>query len=212
MVAPADIIPIAEESGLIEPVSKWILCTACRQCLAWHQAGLATMRLAVNVSSFLFRERKLVELISGVLKETGVEPNNLEIELTENSLLQGENPGKALRDLKEIGVRIAMDEFGTGCSSLYHLRNFSLDVLKIDRSFIQDLPDNSDNAAIVTATIAMAHSLNLEVVAVGVETEKQLEFLREKGCDIIQGYLFSPPLPPYDIIPLLHDEGIEMSR
>jgi diguanylate cyclase (GGDEF)-like protein/PAS domain S-box-containing protein len=212
MVAPADIIPLAEESGLIEAVSKRILHTACRQCLAWHQAGLTAMRMAVNVSSSLFRERKLVELISWVLNETGVEPNNLEIELTESAFIQEENAGKALHQLKEIGVRIAMDDFGTGYSSLYHLKNFSLDVLKIDRSFIQDLPDNSDNAAIVAATIAMAHSLNLEVVAVGVETEKQLEFLRQKECDIIQGYLFSPPLPAYDIIPLLHDEGIDLSR
>jgi len=211
VVAPADIIPIAEESGLIEPVSKWILHTACRQNLAWHRAGLPVMRMAVNVSSLLFRERKLVELISGVLNETGVEPQNLEIELTENSLIQEEHAVEALRELKDIGVRIAMDDFGTGYSSLYHLKNLPLDVLKIDRSFIQDLPDNSDNAAIVAATIAMAHNLNLEVVAVGVESEKQLEFLREKGCDIIQGYLFSPPLPAYDIIPLMQDEGIEMS-
>ena len=113
--------------------------------------------------------------------------------------------------IKDIGVRIAVDDFGTGYSSLYHLKNYPLDVLKIDRSFIKSIPDNSDNTAIVAATIAMAHSLNLEVVAVGVETEEQLEFLRERGCDVIQGYLFSPPLPAYDIIPLLQEESVEMN-
>ncbi len=211
VVAPADIIPLAEESGLIEPVSKWILQTACQQNLAWKTAGLTPMRMAVNVSSLLFKERKLVELISEVLNETGMDPHYLDIELTESCLIQEENAVKALRDLKDIGARIAVDDFGTGYSSLYHLKNYPLDVLKIDRSFIKDVPDNSDSAAIVTATIAMAHSLNLEVVAVGVETEKQLEFLRDRGCDVIQGYLFSPPLPAYDIIPLMQDEGIEMT-
>ena len=210
VVPPADIIPLAEESGLIEAVSRWVLQTACRQNLAWQKAGLTGMRMAVNLSSFLFKEEKLVELISEVLKETGVDPSLIEIDLPESSLIEEENSVKALRDLKEIGVRIAVDDFGTGYSSLQHLKNYPLDVLKIDRSFIKTIPDNSDNAAIVAATIAMAHSLNLEVVAVGVETEKQLEFLRERGCDAIQGYLFSPPLPAYDIIPLLQEESLEV--
>jgi EAL domain-containing protein (putative c-di-GMP-specific phosphodiesterase class I) len=211
VVPPADIIPLAEESGLIESVSKWVLQTACRQNLAWQKVGLAGMRMAVNLSSFLFKDEKLVELISEVLKETGVDPSLIEIDLPESSLIEEENAVKALRDLKEIGVRIAVDDFGTGYSSLQHLKNYPLDVLKIDRSFIKTIPENSDNAAIVAATIAMAHSLNLEVVAVGVETENQLEFLRERGCDAIQGYLFSPPLPAYDIIPLLQEESIEIN-
>jgi len=210
VVPPADIIPLAEESGLIESVSKWVLQTACQQNLAWREAGLTEMRMSVNLSSLLFKEEKLVGLISEVLEETGADPSFLEIELPESSLIQEENAVKALRDLKDLGVRIAADDFGTGYSSLHHLRNVPLDVLKIDRSFIKNIPENSDHAAIVAATIAMAHSLNLEVVAVGVETEEQLEFLRERGCDIIQGYLFSPPLPAYDIIPLLQEEGLEV--
>jgi diguanylate cyclase (GGDEF)-like protein/PAS domain S-box-containing protein len=212
VVPPADIIPLAEESGLIESVSKWVLQTACQQNLAWREAGMAEMRMSVNLSSLLLKEEKLVDLISEVLGETGADPSFLEIELPESSLVQEEDAVKALRDLKDIGVRLAVDDFGTGYSSLHHLRNVPLDVLKIDRSCIKNIPENADNAAIVAATIAMAHSLNLEVVAVGVETEAQLEFLRERGCDIIQGYLFSPPLPAYDIIPLLQEEGLEVTR
>jgi EAL domain-containing protein (putative c-di-GMP-specific phosphodiesterase class I) len=211
VVPPADIIPLAEESGLIESVSKWVLQTACQQNLAWREAGLTEMRMSVNLSSLLFKEEKLVDLISEVLEETGADPSFLEIELPESALIQEENAVKALRDLKDLGVRLAADDFGTGYSSLHHLRNVPLDVLKIDRSFINNIPENPDNAAIVAATIAMAHSLNLQVVAVGVETEEQLEFLRERGCDIIQGYLFSPPLPAYDIIPLLQEEGLEVT-
>jgi diguanylate cyclase (GGDEF)-like protein/PAS domain S-box-containing protein len=211
VVPPADIIPLAEESGLIESVSKWVLQTACKQNLAWREAGLTEMRMSVNLSSLLFKEEKLVDLISEVLDESGADPSFLEIELPESSLIQEENAVKALRDLKDLGVRIAADDFGTSYSSLHHLKNVPLDVLKIDRSFIKNIPENADNAAIVAATIAMAHSLNIEVVAVGVETEAQLEFLRERGCDIIQGYLFSPPLPAYDIIPLLQEEGLEIT-
>jgi diguanylate cyclase (GGDEF)-like protein/PAS domain S-box-containing protein len=211
VVPPADIIPLAEESGLIDSVSKWVLQTACKQNLAWREAGLTEMRMSVNLSSLLFKEEKLVDLISELLDESGADPSFLEIELPESSLIQEENAVRALRDLKDLGVRIAADDFGTGYSSLHHLRNIPLDVLKIDRSFIKNIPENDDNAAIVAATIAMAHSLNMEVVAVGVETEAQLEFLRERGCDIIQGYLFSPPLPAYDIIPLLQEEGLEIT-
>jgi len=134
----------------------------------------------------------------------------LEIGLTESSLLQiGKSTKVALQYLKETGVRIAVDDFGTGYSSLYHLKNYPLDALKIDRSFIKDIPGNADSEIIVSAIIAMAHSLKLEVIAVGVETEKQLEFLEERGCDMIQGSLFSPPLPCYVIIPLIQKEGVE---
>ena len=211
VVPPADIIPLAEESGLIESVSKWVLKTACQQNQAWREAGMTEMRMSVNLSSLLLKEKKVVDLIAEVLGDTGADPSFLEIELPESSLILEEDSVKVLRDLKDIGVRIAADDFGTGYSSLHHLRNVPLDVLKIDRSFIKNIPENGDNAAIVAATIAMAHSLNLEVVAVGVETEAQLEFLRERGCDIIQGYLFSPPLPAYDIIPLLQEEGLEIT-
>ena len=211
VVPPADIIPLAEESGLIESVSKWVLQTACQQNLAWRGAGMTEMRMSVNLSSLLLKEQKLVDLISEVLGESGADPSFLEIELPESSLIQEEDAVKALRGLKDLGVRLAADDFGTGYSSLHHLMNVPLDVLKIDRSIIKNIPENADNAAIVAATIAMAHSLNLQVVAVGVETEAQLEFLRERGCDIIQGYLFSPPLPAYDIIPLLQEEGLKIT-
>ncbi|RLA85683.1 MAG: hypothetical protein DRG34_07160 [Deltaproteobacteria bacterium] len=212
VVTPAKIIPLAEESGLMEPISEWVLRTACLQHLAWQKAGLASMRMAVNVSTLLFKQQKLVRLIPRVLDDTGMDPSFLEIELTESSLLQiGNSTKAALQYLKETGVRITVDDFGTGYSSLYHLKNYPLDALKIDRSFIKDIPGNEDSEVIVSAIIAMAHSLKLEVVAVGVETEKQLEFLEERGCDMIQGYLFSPPLPAYDIIPLIQEEGVEMT-
>jgi diguanylate cyclase (GGDEF)-like protein/PAS domain S-box-containing protein len=212
VVTPAKIIPLAEESGLMEPISEWVLRTACLQHLAWQKAGLPSMRMAVNVSTLLFKQQKLVRLIPRVLDDTGMDPSFLEIELTESSLLQiGKSTKAALQYLKETGVRIAVDDFGTGYSSLYHLKNYPLDALKIDRSFIKDIPGNEDSEVIVSAIIAMAHSLKLEVVAVGVETEKQLEFLEERGCDMIQGYLFSPPLPAYDIIPLIQEEGVEMT-
>jgi diguanylate cyclase (GGDEF)-like protein len=212
VITPAQIIPLAEECGLIEPISEWVLKTACMQHLAWQKAGLASMRMAVNLSNLLFKQQKLVRLIPRVLDDTGMDPSFLEIELTESSLLQiGKSTKAALQYLKETGVRIAVDDFGTGYSSLYHLRNYPLDTLKIDRSFIKDIPGNADSEAIVSAIIAMAHSLKLEVIAVGVETEKQLGFLEERGCDMIQGYLFSPPLPSYDIIPLIQEEGVEMT-
>jgi diguanylate cyclase (GGDEF)-like protein/PAS domain S-box-containing protein len=212
VVPPAEIIPLAEETGLIQPISEWVLRTACQQNMAWRTTNSAPLRMAVNLSSLLFKKRKLAELISEILKDTGMDPSCLEIELSEGSLVHIEEETiKALQNLKETGVRIAIDDFGTGYCSLYHLKKYPLDVLKIDRSFIKDIPANSDSTAIVTATIAMAHSLQLEVIAVGVETEEQLEFLRERGCDTMQGYLFSPPLPSYDITPLLQDEELEMT-
>lgn len=211
VVTPAEIIPLAEEIGLIEPISRWVLQTACLQQLDWKKTGIAPMRMAVNLSGLLFKRQKLVELIPQVLEETGVDPSYLEIEVAESSLLEmSKTAVEALRHLKEMGVRIAVDDFGTGYTSLHHLKNYPLDVLKIDRSFIREIPDNTDSATIVSASIAMAHSLNLEVVAVGVESEKQLDFLQERGCDLMQGYLFSPPLPAYDIIPLIQEEGLEV--
>ena len=212
VVTPAEIIPLAEEIGLIEPISRWVLLTACQQNLEWRKTGIAPMRMAVNLSGLLFKQQKLVELIPQVLEETGLDPSYLEIELSESSLLEiAKSTIEALRNLKEMGVRIAVDDFGTGYSSLYHLKNYPLDVLKIDRSFIKEIPEDTDSAAIVSAVIAMAHSLKLEVVAVGVETEKQLDFLQKQGCDLMQGYLFSPPLPAYDIISLIQEEGLEMT-
>jgi diguanylate cyclase (GGDEF)-like protein/PAS domain S-box-containing protein len=212
VVPPSEIIPLAEESALIEPISEWVLRTACLQNMAWQAAGQEPMRIAVNLSSLLLTKGKLVELLSQILKETGMAPFQLEIELSENTLIQNDGDTiEAMQHLKEIGVRVAIDDFGTGYSSLYHLKNHPLDALKIDRSFIKDIPADKDSTAIVTATIAMAHSLQLEVVAVGVETEEQLEFLRERNCDVMQGYYFSPPVPFYDIIPLLQGEELEMN-
>ncbi|UCE81826.1 MAG: EAL domain-containing protein [Deltaproteobacteria bacterium] len=212
VVPPAEIIPLAEESALIEPISEWVLRTACLQNIAWQAAGQEPMRIAVNLSSLLLKKGTLVELLSQILNETGMAPFQLEIELPENTLIQNDGDViEALQHLKEMGIRVAIDDFGTGYSSLYHLKNHPLDALKIDRSFIKDIPADKDSTAIVTATIAMAHSLQLEVVAVGVETEEQLEFLRERDCNVMQGYYFSPPVPFYDIIPLLQGEELEMN-
>jgi EAL domain-containing protein (putative c-di-GMP-specific phosphodiesterase class I) len=211
LVPPAEIIPLAEESGLIEPISEWVIRTACRQNLGWQRAGLPPMRVSVNLSSLLLQQRKLVTLVSEVLNETGMAPSQLVIELTESNLFEdGEDTISVLRDLKEIGVRIAVDDFGTGNSSLYQLKNYPLDVLKIDRSLIKDIPSNSDSVAITTAIIAMAHSLQIEVIAVGVETDEQLDFLSERHCDALQGYLYSPPVPSNDLTQLFREEPVEM--
>ena len=204
LVAPGHFISVAEMSGLIVPIGDWVLRTACRQLKIWQKKFDADLMVAVNLSARQFQQAELVEQIREVLQESGISPASLELEITESNAMQNaENTIYTLRELKALGVRIAMDDFGTGYSSLNYLKRFPIDTLKLDQSFVRDVMTDATDAAIVAAVITMAHSLDLEVVAEGVETEAQLEFLTRQGCDKLQGYLFSRPHPIEKIEPYL---------
>lgn len=196
LVAPNEFISVAEEIGLIIPLGAWVLREACLQNRAWQLAGLPHLPVAVNLSAYQFRQKDLPEFVAGVLLETGMDGACLELEVTESVVMH--NPAEAacvLEQLHAQGIHISVDDFGTGYSSLGYLKQFRLDTLKIDRSFVRDISSDADDAAIVRSVIALAHSLRLEVIAEGVETKEQLEYLRELGCDQYQGYLRSRPLP-----------------
>ncbi|MHB8743328.1 MAG: putative bifunctional diguanylate cyclase/phosphodiesterase [Sulfuricaulis sp.] len=195
-VSPAEFIPLAEDTALIIPLGIWALHTACAQNAAWQRQGLPPMRVAVNVSGIQFRQPGLASTVRQALKKTGLDPKYLELELTEGVILRNdERVINTLKELKSLGVHLSIDDFGTGYSSLSYLKRFPIDTLKIDRSFVNGITTNDDEAAIVTAIIAMAHSLKLDVVAEGVETQAQLDFLSNGSCDLAQGYLFSPAVP-----------------
>jgi EAL domain-containing protein (putative c-di-GMP-specific phosphodiesterase class I) len=205
MVSPARFIPIAEETGLIVPIGEWVLRTACTHAAALRRnTGIAHPRVAVNLSARQFADQSLVPLVAGVLADTGLEPTCLELEITESLVMQNpEQAARLLAQLQEMGVKLAMDDFGTGYSSLAYLKRFPVDAIKIDRSFIQGLPGDEEDATITQAVIAMAHSLRLRTIAEGVETAEQLAFLERLGCDEIQGYYFSKPLPFAEVERLL---------
>ncbi len=196
MVAPDQFIPLAEKTGLIIPIGEWVLRTACEQSQAWLRAGLAPLRMAVNLSPRQFRQPDLVQMVARIVGETGQDPRLLDLEITESALMENvELAVETLLALKALGIRVCIDDFGTGYSSLSYLKRFPLDVLKIDRSFIMGLPDDGDDAAIINAILAMARHLQLEVIAEGVETEQQKDYLLFQQCASMQGYLFSRPLP-----------------
>jgi EAL domain-containing protein (putative c-di-GMP-specific phosphodiesterase class I) len=196
LVPPAQFIPLAEETGLIVAIGRWVLHTACAQCVTWQKQGLPPVRIAVNLSARQFADDDLVQDIAETLKSTGLEPGLLELELTESMVIQNtERAGRVLGEIKAMGVRLAIDDFGVGYSSLTHLKRFPIDTLKVDRSFIRDLPTDAEDKAITEAIIAMGKSLDLTVVAEGVETEEQQAFLREHDCDEMQGFFFSKPIP-----------------
>jgi PAS domain S-box-containing protein len=203
-ISPTQFIPLAEETGLIVPIGDWVLREACRQNQAWRASGHPPVHIAVNIASPHFRQGGLVASVAAALKESGLEPGLLEVELTESMLMQSvDTTLDTLFKLKGMGVRLAIDDFGTGYSSLSYLKRFPLYALKIDRSFIKDLPRDVEDAAIAKAIIAMAHSLRLEVVAEGVERPEQLAFLQQHGCDVVQGFLFSRPVSAKDFEALL---------
>ncbi|WP_088285538.1 EAL domain-containing protein [Ideonella sp. A 288] len=196
LIPPMQFIPLAEESGLIIPISEWVLDRACAQAAAWRAAGLPPLRMAVNISARHFRFLDLIETVRGALQRSGLEPRHLEIELTESAMMHDVSAAMRVVDaLKAIGLRISLDDFGTGHSSLAYLSRFDIDALKIDQSFVRDVTTNAVNASIVSATIAMAHKLGKSVIAEGVETAGQMHFLRGRECDEMQGFLFSPALP-----------------
>jgi diguanylate cyclase (GGDEF)-like protein len=198
-VPPNKFIPLMEELGLIGPVGEWVIHEACRQNKAWQSAGLDPIKIAANVSAQQFRQQNFASALQEALKTSGLDPRFLALELTESIIMgNAERNIDVLHEIKEMGVTLAVDDFGTGYSSLAYLRKFPLDELKIDRSFLTDIHTNSDDATIVEAIIGMAHTLGLSVVAEGVETEDQLTFLRQKGCDRGQGYLIGKPFPAED--------------
>ncbi|HEU5406209.1 MAG TPA: EAL domain-containing protein [Nitrospira sp.] len=200
LVPPDRFIPIAESNGLILEVGEWVLRTACEQARKWMDDGLLAMPVAVNVSAIQLRQKDFSALVRGVLKETRLPAQYLELELTESVLLSNQHAMSAvLQDLKEMGVKLAIDDFGTGYSNLSYLKHFRVNKLKIDRSFIRDITNDSDDAAITAAIISMAKSLNLKVIAEGVENEEQMSFLRELRCDEIQGYYFSKPVTGVEV-------------
>ena len=196
LLTAAEFISLAEEIGLIRPIGEWVLRTACAQISTWRRNGFPPVPLAVNLSAIQFRQKDLAQRISQILLETGVDASYLELEITESAIMQNEEEAdRSLRELRALGVKISIDDFGLGYSSLSRLKRFALDSLKIDRSFVADLADNPDDRAITTAIIAMASSLKLKVIAEGVETEGQLQFLRKQRCDEIQGWLADKPMP-----------------
>lgn len=204
MVSPARFIPLAEETGLIGPIGDWVIRTACQQLVAWQGLGYGKLRMAVNLSAYQFAQPELVDSIVAVLLEYSIAQHQLEIEMTESMVMKDvESAIGVLRNLKALGVKLSIDDFGTGYSSLSYLKRFPIDVLKIDQTFVRDIAVNSDDAAIVLAIISLAHSLRLRVIAEGVETASQLDFLRSHGCDEIQGYYFSPPLVNAELEKLL---------
>lgn len=203
-VSPEEFIPVAEHTGLILPIGDWVLREACRQMRAWQDAGLMAGTMAVNLSTRQFRQKDLADEISTALRDTGLAAGDLELEITESSIMDNlATAATVLAELERLGLRIAVDDFGTGYSSLSYLKSFPLHCLKIDRSFIRDIPGDENDTVIVRAVIALAGSLGLTVVAEGVETDAQLAYLRANHCDQAQGYLFSHPLPPDECVKLM---------
>jgi EAL domain-containing protein (putative c-di-GMP-specific phosphodiesterase class I) len=207
-VPPMRFIGLAEESGLIVGLGEWVVRTACRQASVWRAAGLDALTVSVNVSARQFEEKRLVERIAGALRDTGLPPSSLELEVTESLLMRDLNQAvERMRELKEMGVSLSIDDFGTGYSSLSALKSFPISTLKIDKSFVRDIAVSADDQAIALAVISLGHRLQLRVIAEGVETVEQRDFLRANDCDEMQGYLFSPPVPAERITEMLRAQA-----
>jgi len=204
LVMPDDFIPVAEQRGLIMPIGAWVLRTACRQNRLWQNAGLPKVPIAVNLSAIQFKQKNLVEEVRKVLAETGLEPAWLAFDLTEGMLV-ADSPDikRTLEGLQALGVKLAIDDFGTGHSSLAHLKRWPIDRLKIDRTFVRDVPGDADASAITGAVVDLARNLGITVVAEGVDHEAQVQFLRERGCEEMQGYLIARPMPAADMAAFL---------
>lgn len=205
-VSPDQFIPLAEETGLIIPIEEWLLREACAQCQAWRQKGWKDLRISVALSGRQLTQANLSATVANILKDTGLKPGFLELELTEKVAMQhAETALKILKTLKQSGVQLSLDHFGTGYFPLRYLKQFPIDRLKIDRSFISNIANDPSDAAIVIAIIALAHCLGLDVIAEGVETNEQLRFLKMHGCNEAQGYLLGYPIPAGEFTELLHE-------
>jgi diguanylate cyclase (GGDEF)-like protein len=203
LVSPAEFLPRAEQTGLILPINEWVLREACREAASWQRRGLAPLRISVNLSSIQFQKQSVPLLVARVLADTGLDPRRLDLELTESMLLeQTDAVVRDLQQLRELGVGISIDDFGTRYSSLTYVKHFPIDRLKIDQSFVRDLGSNPHDAAIVRAIVSLGHSLELEVVAEGVESAEQVELLQAEGCDEVQGYFFGKPMPASEFVSL----------
>jgi diguanylate cyclase (GGDEF)-like protein/PAS domain S-box-containing protein len=212
-VSPAEFIPLAEDTGLIVPIGEWILRAACAQCKAWERAGLNPFLVSVNIAAPQFRRSNLLQLISAVLTEYDLDSRWLGLEITESSIMKhAEQTITTLFDLREIGVAISIDDFGTGYSSLSYLKRFPVNKIKVDQSFVRDIGTDPNDAAIVSAVIAMSKQLGIRTVAEGVETAAQLEFLARLDCDEYQGYLFSKPIPAAEVLPLIQGHKLKLAR
>ncbi|HUS08945.1 MAG TPA: EAL domain-containing protein [Pyrinomonadaceae bacterium] len=204
LISPGEFIPLAEETGLIVPIGNWVSKTACSQIKQWHSEGFNCLGISVNLCARQFQEQDLVSTVIEILEQSELEPKYLELEITESSIMTNTDFAvKVLTELKQMGIRVSVDDFGTGFSSLGYLKRLPIDILKIDQSFVRDVSTDPDDAALVMAIITLAHNLRLRVIAEGVETEEQLRFLRLLRCDEIQGYFFSKPLPADEFRELL---------
>jgi PAS domain S-box-containing protein len=215
MISPLDFIPLAEETGLILPIGEWVLRTACKQNKTWQDMGLPPFVMAVNLSACQISQPHFVEMVQQIIEDNGIPPKYLELEITESMMMDVPSALPVLQELKRMGVQISLDDFGTGYSSLHYLKEFPIDIVKIDQSFVRHCTEDSKDATLVKAIIAMSHQLNLKVVAEGVETKDDLVFLQQHLCNMGQGYFFSKPLPPnkivekfYEIEQIIHREGI----
>jgi diguanylate cyclase (GGDEF)-like protein len=207
LVRPGEFIRIAEETGLIVPIGEWVLRSACEQTRAWQKAGVEIPCTSVNVSGIQFRQNNFIDIISSILKDANLNPAHLKLELTESIIMKNsEDTIKKLHALKAMEIKISIDDFGTGYSSLNYLKRFPISSLKIDQSFIKELVTNTEDQSIARAIIGLAHTLNLEVIAEGVETSKQLTFLHESGCDGIQGFLICPPINPMSLAQFINEK------
>jgi len=207
LLSPDEFIPVAEDCGLIFPIGEWVLRTACAQMKQWHRAGHGDLHVAVNLSARQFQQHDLTSMIERILEETGLPASSLDIEITESTAMHNAEMSLAIMTrLKQMGIRLSIDDFGTGYSSLSYLKKFPIDTVKIDQNFVRDLTASPNDGAIISAVISMARALNLRVVAEGVETEEQLEFLRRQHCETIQGFLYSHPLPAEEF------EGVLVAR
>jgi len=214
LVPPDKFIPLAEETGMIVEIDSWVLKNACRQLRQWQERGYNHMRVSVNLSARQFRESGLQELVDSTLADTGLNPEALCLEITESNVMQNiENTIRILHDLRTMGVQLSIDDFGTGYSSLNYLKRFPIDTLKIDRSFVKGIPIDRDDTAISTAIVVLAQSMELNVVAEGVETDAQADFLNSLNCHEMQGFLFSKPVPAEVITHLLNSgSNINLSK
>lgn len=203
LLGPVQFIGVAEDTGLIVPLGEWVLRAACRQLGRWRALGFRDMRVAVNVSVGQFRSSGLSDTLAQIVETTGVPPTAIEIEITESMLAEGPEVAALLHQTSAMGVQFSIDDFGIGYSSLSYLKRFPIDRLKIDQSFVRDIPGDAEDMAIATAIVAMAHNLGIKVVAEGVETPDQLQFLQHQGCDYVQGFYLSRPLDADDVTALL---------
>ena len=199
MIPPGKFIKLAEENGLITQIGEWVIEEACSQIKKWQDAGMTPVKMSVNLSTQQFLTRNLISFMENVLERTAIDPSYVVVEITEYMAMEGEYSIHVLEQLKALGICISIDDFGTGYSSLNYLKSFPIDYIKIDKSFVSELMNNEKEAVIVKAIITLAHNLHKEVIAEGVETKEQLEFLKNHQCDISQGYFFSKPLPVDEI-------------